>query len=93
MKRLLLMLSCVFFISAAVPMTSASADLHFWRHHHKDQAKTSAAPKPKAKRTFLHRAKPTHGQPAREEAAFGMTGPKSVGWRHPHPGPAGVGAK
>jgi hypothetical protein len=61
----------------------------------KDASESAAAPKPKAKRTFLHRAKakPSREQAARSEATYGMTGPKSVGWRHPHPGPAGVGAK
>jgi hypothetical protein len=42
---------------------------------------------------LLHRSKPSREQAARAEASFGMTGPKSVGWRHPQPGPAGVGAK
>jgi hypothetical protein len=93
MKRLLLLLSCAFCLSAAAPSASASTDIRFWHRNHKDPSKTTVAPKPKAKRTFLHRAKPSREQAARSEATFGMTGPKSVGWRHPEPGPAGVGSK
>jgi hypothetical protein len=93
MKRRLLMFCCALFLSASGPIASASADIRFWHRHHKDPAKTSVAPKPKPKRTLFHRAKPTRAQAAREEAAFGKTGPKSVGRRHPQPGPAGVGVK
>jgi len=93
MKRLLLVLSCTLCLSAAVPLASASTDIRFWHRKHKDPSKSTEAAKPKAKRTFLHRGNPSHEQAARSEATFGMTGPKSVGWRHPAPGPAGVGAK
>jgi len=91
MKRRLLMLSCALFLSAAGSIASASADIRFWHRHHKDHAKTSVVPKTKAKRTLFHRAKPTREQAAHEEVAFGKTGPKSVGLRHPQPGPAGAG--
>jgi hypothetical protein len=93
MKRLLLLLSCTLCLSAATPLASASTDIRFWHRKHKDSSKSTEAAKPKAKRTFLHRAKPSREQAARSEATYGMTGPKSVGWRHPAPGPAGVGAK
>lgn len=93
MKRLLLVLCCVLCLSAAVPSASASTDIRFWHRNHKDPSNAAVAPKPKAKRSLLHRAKPSRGQSARSEATFGMTGPKSVGWRHPEPGPAGFGAK
>ena len=95
MKRLLLMVFCALFLSAAGPISSASADIRFWHRHHKDAAKTSAAPEAKAKhrKISFHRGKSTREQAARKEATFGMTGPKSVGWLHPHPGPAGVGAQ
>ena len=92
MKRLVLVLSCALCLSATAPIASASTNIRIWHRKHKDSPKSTEAPKPKAKRTFLHRAKPTHEQAARSEATFGMTGPKSVGWRHPQPGPAGFGA-
>jgi hypothetical protein len=92
MKRLVLVLSCALCLSATAPLASASTDIRIWHRKHKDSSKSTEAPKPKAKRTFLHRAKPTPEQAARSEATFGMTGPKSVGWRHRQPGPAGFGA-
>ena len=92
MKRLVLVLSCALCLSATAPLASASTHIRIWHRKHKDSPKSNEAPKPKAKRTFLHRAKATHEQAARSEAAFGMTGPKSVGWRHSQPGPAGFGA-
>lgn len=95
MKRVLLLLCCALCLSAALPIIAkASADIRPWRKHHKEAAKTEKAPKPKAKKTLLHRhAKPTREDAARSEVAYGMTGPKSVGTRHPQPGPAGVGAR
>ena len=90
MKRLLILLSCALSLSVAAPSASAATDIRFW--HHKDPNKTSEAPEPRAKRTFLHRSKPSREQAARSEATFGTTGPKSVGRRHPQPGPAGFGA-
>jgi hypothetical protein len=95
MKRLLLMVSCALFLSAFGPISSAPAGIRFWHRHHKDAAKTSEAPKEKAKHkkiSFHRRGKATREEAARKEATFGMTGPKSQGWLHPHPGPAGVGA-
>lgn len=95
MKRSLLLLSCALAISAVCPTASAAGGIKIWHRHHKDAtAKTAdATPKPKARRSILHRQKPTREQAARSEIAYGMTGPKSVGGRHPQPGPAGYGAK
>lgn len=92
MKRLLLVLLCALALSAAGPHASASSSIRFWPRHHKDPGQNAAAPKPKTKRSLLHRGKPAREQSAHSEATYGMTGPKSVGWRHPQPGPAGVGA-
>jgi hypothetical protein len=92
MKRPLVVLSCALCLAAAVPSARASIDVRFWHRTHKDPSGTTVAPKPKATRTFLRRARPSRQQAARSEATFGMSGPKSVGWRHPQPGPAGVGA-
>jgi len=91
MKRLLLVLSCALFLSTACPAASNSIDVRFWHRNHKDSNKTAVDSKPKEKRAFLHRSRSSREQAARTEATFGMTGPKSVGWRHPQPGPAGVG--
>lgn len=93
MKRLLLLGFCALSMSAASPAVGASADIRIWHRHHKDPAKTAEAPKPKAKKSIFHRAQPTREQAAKSEIAYGMTGPKSVGGRHPQPGPAGYGAK
>ena len=94
MKRLLGLLSCALFLSIAAPSTvSASPEIRLWpRKHHKQASETTEAPKPKAKRSLLHRGKPSRDEAARSESTYGMTGPKSVGSRHPQPGPAGYGA-
>ena len=92
MKQLLILLSCAVFLSVAATSASASTDIRFWHRNHKDAGTISEAREPKAKRTFLYRGKPSREQAARSEATFGMTGPKSVGRRHPQPGPAGFGA-
>ena len=99
MKRFVLLLSYALCLSVVVPLANASTDIRIWPRKHKDSsksteaAKPTEAPKPKVKMALLHRSKPSREQAARAEASFGMTGPKSVGWRHPQPGPAGVGAK
>ena len=98
MKRSVLLLACLLGLSTAAPFANAATDIRFWHHKHKDSDKNTAAAdsteaKPKSKRNVLHRAKPSREKAARSEAAFGMTGPKSVGLRHPEPGPAGFGAK
>jgi len=95
MKRPLLLLSCALVLSATCHVASAAGGIKIWHRHHKEAAaKTAdAAPKPKARRSILHRHKATREEAARSEIAYGMTGPKSVGGRHPQPGPAGYGAK
>lgn len=93
MKRPLLLLSFALALSAA-PAASAADGIKIWHRHHKDANKTAPAPKEKkARKSILHRQKPTREDSARSERAYGMTGPKSVGGRHPQPGPAGYGAK
>ena len=92
MKELLVVASCALFLSVAAPSANASKDIRFWPHSHKDRAATTEASKPKPKRSLLHHAKHSRDQAARSEATYGMTGPKSVGLRHPQPGPAGYGA-
>jgi len=95
MKRLLVALSFTLFLSVAVPRpVSAAPNIRLWPHkHNKDAKQTTDAAAPKAKRSLLHRAKSSREETARSEATYGMTGPKSVGWLHPTPGPAGYGAR
>ena len=93
MNKLLLALACALSLSMAVSSASASTNLRFWHRNHKDASKPTDASQPKPKRSLLRHAKPLREQAARSEATYGMTGPQSVGWRHPQPGPAGVGAK
>jgi len=99
MKGSILLLTCAVCLSVAASSASAASDVRFWHRKHKDSPKSTAvtepseAPEAKSKRTFLHRIKPSREQEAHSEAAYGMTGPKSVGFRHPEPGPAGFGAQ
>ena len=93
MKRLPIVLTFAVSLCLAVPAASAPSNIRLWPHrHHQDASEATEAPKPKAKRSLLHRAKPSRDEAARSEATYGMTGPKSVGLRHPQPGPAGYGA-
>ena len=93
MKKLLVALAWALCLSIAVSSASASTTIRFWHRNHKDASKPIDASQPKPKRSLLHLAKPSREQAARSEATYGMSGPQSVGWRHPQPGPAGVGAK
>jgi hypothetical protein len=92
MKRLFV-LSCFLSLSASASIASATPKIHFWHRHKKDPAASAPAPKQKAKHNLFHRAQPTREESARSETAYGMTGPRSVGYLHPQPGPAGVGAQ
>jgi len=81
------------FLGVAVPSANAAGGgIRLWPHH-KDASKSAETSKQKPKKSLLHRSKPSRDEAARSEATNGMTGPKSVGWRHPEPGPAGYGAK
>jgi len=103
MKRLLLGLCGVLVLSAIGPVPRASA-WWLWHRHHKD-AKTGAntpgtatsdatapAPAPMQKHSRWHRS---HHQKAAVAQNGVMTtpGPRSVGWWHKQPGPAGAGAE
>jgi len=92
MKSVLLII-CMLSLGVAGPIARAETGIPFFHHHKKEAAKTTTAPKPKTKRGFLHRGgEPTRAEAAQSEAAYGMTGPRSVGFWHKQPGPAGVGA-
>jgi len=94
MKRLLVALSFTLFVSVAAPASvNAAPNIRLWPHKHpKEASDTAAATKPKTKHGLLHHAKPSREEAARSEATYGMPGPRSVGRRHPEPGPAGFGA-
>jgi hypothetical protein len=94
MKKLLLGFCGVLILSGVGTVSSASAKDWPWHRHHKDAA--SATPKQpkqpkqqKARKSFLHheKASKNNGDPV-----MLSSGPKSVGRRHPQPGPAGAGA-
>lgn len=95
MKRLLVALSFTVFLSVAAPPSVNAAGIRLWPHkNHKEASQPDqAAKQPKTKHSLLHRGKPSREEAARSEATNGMTAPKSVGWLHPTPGPAGYGAK
>ena len=97
MKKFLLA-TCFTIALGTLSSASAAAGPNWPFHrHHKDKAPAAAkAEKPaKNKKSMFHRQKSQ--DKAREESArteAGVTpGPKSVGWRHQTPGPAGAGAK
>jgi len=99
MKRLLLLLCCATLFSVIGPVPSASASWWPWHHHSKNSGSGSPhAPKPsKSKSPKAPKAKKEkhHHQKAAktDNAGVGTTpGPRSVGWWHKQPGPAGAGA-
>lgn len=102
MKRLLLVICFTLALGALGPVSAASGSVWPFHRHHKDPAAAKAS-KPekskseKSKKSLFHRGKShdkAREQSARAEVAAGVSpGPKSVGWRHPTPGPAGAGAR
>jgi uncharacterized protein (DUF58 family) len=103
MKKLFLA-ACFTLALATLGPVSAAATGTIWplHRHHKDKAPAAAkSEKPakvkseKSKKSLFHRQKSQ--DKAREESARAEAGvspgPKSVGWRHQTPGPAGAGAR
>jgi hypothetical protein len=107
MKRLLLVICFTLALGALGPVSAAAGHDWPWHRHHKDPAAAKASKpeknkmdksKPeKGKKSLFHRQKSqdkAREKSAREEVAAGVSpGPKSVGWRHQTPGPAGAGAR
>jgi hypothetical protein len=102
MKKLLLATCFTLALGTLGPVSAAAGPGWPFHRHHKDKApaaaKTSKPAKTKSengKKSIFHRQKSqdkARAESARAEA--GVTpGPKSVGWRHQTPGPAGAGAK
>ncbi len=100
MKRLLLVICFTLALGALGPVSAATGSVWPFHRHHKDPAAAKAS-KPakvkseKGKKSLFHRQKSQ--DKAREESARAEAGvspgPKSVGWRHQTPGPAGAGAR
>lgn len=90
MKKQLLGLCFLLVLSGIGSVPGASAH-DWWPHrHHKDASpKTHASKPPKTKKSFLHRERAKSNN---ETVASVSPGPRSVGGRHPQPGPAGAGA-
>lgn len=98
MKKLLLAACFALALGMLGPVSAAAGPGWPFHRHHKDNAPAAArAEKPaKSKKSLFHRQKSqdkAREKSARAEAAAGVSpGPKSVGWRHQTPGPAGAGA-
>ena len=100
MKRLLLVICFTLALGALGPASAATGSVWPFHRHHKDPGAAKAS-KPakvkseKGKKSLFHRQKSQ--DKAREESARAEAGvspgPKSVGWRHQTPGPAGAGAR
>lgn len=98
MKKLLLAACFALALGMLGPVSAAAGPGWPFHRHHKDNAPAPAkAEKPaKSKKSLFHRQKSqdkAREKSARAEVAAGVSpGPKSVGWRHQTPGPAGAGA-
>ena len=102
MKRFLLVVCFTLALGMLGPVSAAAGHDWPWHRQHKDPAaaKTSKPAKiksEKGKKSLFHREKSrdkAREKSARAEVAAGVSpGPKSVGWRHQTPGPAGAGAR
>jgi hypothetical protein len=98
MKKLLLAACFALALATLGPVSAAAGPSWPFHRHHKDAAaKTSKPAKSKSengRKSLFHRQKSqdkAREQSARAEAGV-SPGPKSVGWRHQTPGPAGAGA-
>jgi hypothetical protein len=102
MKKLLLTAGFVLALGTLSSASAAAGPSWPFHRHHKDKAPAAAKaehPKKdkaeKSKKSLFHRQKSQ--DKAREESARAEAGvspgPKSVGWRHQTPGPAGAGAR
>lgn len=102
MKRFLLTVCFVLVLGMLGSVAAAAGPSWPFHRHHKDKAPAAAkAEKPakvkseKSKKSLFHRQKSqdnARAESARAEAGV-SPGPKSVGWRHQTPGPAGAGAR
>jgi hypothetical protein len=97
MKKLLLAACFAFALGTLGPVAAAAGPSWPFHRHHKDPAAAKPSHSEKSKKSLFHRGKSqdkAREKSARAEVAAGVSpGPKSVGWRHQGPGPAGAGAK
>ena len=101
MKRLLLGLCGVLVLSAIGPVPRASA-WWLWHRHHKSAANASSgsgaepvpapAPAPMQKRSRWQHHRHEKASVA-QNGVVTTAGPRSIGFWHKHPGPAGAGAE
>jgi hypothetical protein len=101
MKKLLLTACFTLALATLGPVSSAAGPSWPFHRHHKEKAPATAkAEKPakvmseKSRKSLFHRQKSqdnARAESARAEAGV-SPGPKSVGWRHQTPGPAGAGS-
>ena len=94
MKRLLVALAAVFLFTALGPVPSANA--WWWHHHSNSSSKSSAPATPKSPKPGKTPKQPkTHKEKHQRDTNTGSSlysVPKSVGWWHKMPGPAGAGS-
>jgi hypothetical protein len=93
MKRLLLAVCCALALCTFGPVPTASALGWPWHRHHKDSANSNSGHHEKAKKSRHHREKSQDPSAPQQSAAGVSPGPRTVGWWHPGPGPAGAGAE
>jgi hypothetical protein len=101
MKKLVLATCFTLALATLGPVSSAATTGWPFHRHHKDAApktpKPAKAKSEKSRKSLFHHEKSNdkaREQSARAEVAAGVSpGPKSVGWRHQTPGPAGAGAR
>jgi hypothetical protein len=98
MKKLVLVACFAFALGTLGPVSAAAGHDWPWHRHHKDRAPAAAKTErpAKSRKSLFHRQRSqdkAREKSARAEVAAGVSpGPKSVGWRHQSPGPAGAGA-
>jgi hypothetical protein len=91
MKRLFFALACALLLATLWPVT-ANAAPRWWPHrsHHSNSGDPAKAPKSKnkTKKTKAHHEKHQRQDPGEHL----YSSPRSVGWHHKQPGPAGAGS-
>lgn len=84
MKRLSLVFACALALAISSPAPASAR--HWWPHRSK--SKSTAEPKDKSKKSKAGREK---HHDSGTEPLYSI--PRSVGWWHKEPGPAGAGVK
>jgi hypothetical protein len=95
MKRLLLVLAVALLWAVCSPAPVSAGIWPFG--HHSSKSKSESQPKPKehkekAHHSFFHRHENAQKAQRNDSAPLYTSGPKSIGWWHKTPGPAGAGS-